>query len=360
MNEGCETKKRPRFVIDDAPGKELIAKLSISADPDLLKSFFAERLIWCGGYPLIHDRFVTYGAFDDLIVNLSLIARHQLIPNALEIIESAPDQFFHAALFFLTDMIPDDAMYERPTNFSDRLLRLRLRAEKFSFLPNLECAWDSLVRKSYYLRMSENDFLREYTPRELAISSDAWRRFFPFPLINHAVTSLHKCKADSGKLKQHFKELGSMPGDRRLIYATRVQETWYWVWKIPGKAGIAHLARLVFLRQPATGTLGIGYWDIYRQFNERYKPEEISRHLLKIEFYPTDELREVQPNIITRNDVHIQPDIEVVFVQFDGAWERDIHCAEMLSRIVKEYLGVRLTIIDYNQADGKELQRIAV
>lgn len=354
----ADKQSRSQFAINSTHCNELIEKLQTSADPQLLESFFIGRLKWCSGYPLVHDRLVTYGAFDDLTSKLTSNIRHQLVPKALEITETAPDQHFHAALFFLADMIPDDAMYERPSGFSDSLLRMRLRAEKLTFLPNLTCAWESFVRKSYYLRMEEDDFLKGYTPKEFAISSEAWCRFFPSPLINHAVSSLNKCKADPGYLKLRFKELGAKTGERRLVYATRIKETWYWVWKILGSEGAAHLARLVFLRQPVSGAIRIGYWDIYRQFTERHKPAEITRRLLKIEFYPNDDLREVQPAANAGNMVYSLPDIEVVFVQLDATNERDISCAEMLSRVVKKYQGVRLTVIDCQKASSMESQRI--
>lgn len=353
------TQGRPRFAIDSALGKELIEKLTESGNPDLLEDFFKVRLTWCGGYPLIHDRFVTYGAFDDLTRKLPSTVRYSLVTIALRLAETVKEQHFHAALFFLGDLIPDDGIYERPPGFSDSLLRLRLRAEKLGFLPNLECAWRSFVRKSYHLKTADHDFLRGYTPTELGLNTAAWLNFFPFPLINHVTSSLKKCNADPGALKEIIRKLGENPGERRLVYATRIQDTWFWAWRLPGKKGTAHLNRIVFLRQPKDGELGIGHWDIYKQFNERYKPEELSRRLLKIEFYPHDDLIPVPQLRYGLSEGSGKAEIEVVFVQFDGTEQRDQRCAAMLSRVVAEYQGMKLTVIDSRKADSRQGQRMA-
>ena len=54
-----------KLLIDEAPGKELIAQIQATGDPHLLRSFIGLRLEW-HGYPLIHDRLVTYSIFHDL------------------------------------------------------------------------------------------------------------------------------------------------------------------------------------------------------------------------------------------------------------------------------------------------------
>ena len=271
------------FIIDTAPGKELILQLSDSPSKELLESFFFLRARWHGCYPLIHDRFVTYGLFDDMTDELSPECRVKLIPAMMDIAESAPDSYFHAAIFLLAHLIPKESSMSRPLEFSNIFLRLRLRAEKLAFLPNLECAWNSLANAQRLLHHAD-DPLSVYTPKQLGISTSRWREFFAFPLINFKRENFEHCLADMGNLRQKFLDLDCPSGQRNLIYCTRIEKTWYWVWKVPGVRGVAHLMRLVYLRQTSEGDLGLGYWDLYRQFNERDTSEAISERLLNIEF----------------------------------------------------------------------------
>lgn len=58
-----------KLLIDEAPGKEFIAHIKATGDPDALDRFIRLRLDW-HGYPIIHDRFVTYSIFDDLEIDI--------------------------------------------------------------------------------------------------------------------------------------------------------------------------------------------------------------------------------------------------------------------------------------------------
>jgi hypothetical protein len=265
-------------MIRNAPGKALIQVVSGSLQAEDLAAFFA----------------VTYGAFDDLVRALDCEKCFRLLPAAVALAESVPDQLLHSALQLLEDLIPDDAIRPRPLGFSDALLRIRGRAEKLSFLPNLDCAWQSVASKSGCLAPGPGDPLSGCTPEQLAIGDGAWRRFFAFPLPNLEMRSLNQCRADFGQLRALLQKLGDGgSGHRMLAYATQIEATRYWVWRLLVKAGTAHLARMVFLRQPEHGPLRCGHWDIYRQFSPRWSDEEISRELLEIEYYPHDHLRKL-------------------------------------------------------------------
>ncbi len=137
---------RPSFAIDSAPGKQLIEQLAGGGATQILVDFFQDRMAWCGGYPLVHDRFVTYGAFDDLLGALTTERQLALLPAALHLVNTASDQTFHAALALLADLIPSDCRSPRPEGFSTALLWLKLRAERLSFLPNLSCTGAAGVR----------------------------------------------------------------------------------------------------------------------------------------------------------------------------------------------------------------------
>ena len=284
-NQESRNERSHRLAIDSAPGKALINRIRDVADPDLIKTFFRDRLEWCGGYPLVHDRFVTYGAFDDLR-ELDSEARLRLVPALTELTTTVPDEEFHAALALLADMIPDDAIRPRPAGFSCALLQLRLRSEKLAFLPNLTCAWDALARKQRYLK-EDGDPLAGYSPAQLSLDgSTAWRRHFSFPLMNFSKPLFKDIPIRWDLLRQRIQSKGALPGQRKLIYATRIENSSYLVWRIPGKPNTAHLWKMIFLRCDKCGECGLGEWDIYSQFSERDTPEAISKRLLEIEFYP--------------------------------------------------------------------------
>ena len=273
------------WAIDSADGKEWIPEICESADPSALQKFFDARVNWCGGYPLVHDRFVTYGAFDDLLTLLNTDSRISLLPIVLELAQAVTDQQFHAALFLLGDMIPDDAIRPRPAELSSAFLHLRLRSEKLSFLPNLTCAWNKLAIKQRYLK-SASDFLAPYSPAQLAIDESSWGRFFPFPLINQSRHPFANCPLPMDRIRQRIQDLGAKPGARELVYITNIETSRYWVWRIPGKPDTALLYKIVFVRLSSSGKAGLGHWDIYQQFHERDTSEQISKRLLEIEFSP--------------------------------------------------------------------------
>lgn len=80
--------------IDKAPGKELIEYLRTGGDSSLLSTFFDLRVGWSGGYPLIHDQLITYGAYQDLLTELDADLKHSLLPTALSIADSVPIDIF--------------------------------------------------------------------------------------------------------------------------------------------------------------------------------------------------------------------------------------------------------------------------
>ena len=160
------------------------------------------RADWCGGYPLIHDRLITYGVFDDVLDEMTNVKRFKLIPLMAEFTKNIPDKYFHVALFLLNKLIPSDEIGERSDGLSDLLLAIRLRVEKLSFLPNLTCASNSLALNQRSLK-SDNDFLRQYTPTKLGVNRSSWHRFFHYPLLNYQSHLYKDCSADMKWVKNN-------------------------------------------------------------------------------------------------------------------------------------------------------------
>lgn len=352
---------RPRraYVIDSAPGKDLFARISANADADALYELFNLRAIWCGGYPLIHDRFVTYGAFSDLTRTIDPEALNRLVPAGASLAESCPDQLFHLALFLLGDLIPDDRIGERPQGFSDSLLRIRMRAEKLSFLPNLVCAWNSLAGRSRYLKTKVGDPLHGLSPRNLGIDEQSWKRFVRLPLQAIKDSIFDTCEVSFADLRDCFKKWTSTQGNRELIFSTKIEETRYWVWKVNHDNGTAHIATIVFLRQPSNGALGLGSWEIYEQFSERWSVDNISRRLLEIEFYPHDNLFTVARRVsLNVSSPLIGEGVEVVFIAFDMTKQNDQRAAGKVQLVMLDYPGATFTLIDGGNPTPDESMRI--
>jgi hypothetical protein len=81
-----------KLLIDEAPGKNFIAHIKATGDPDTLGRFIKLRLDW-HGYPIIHDRFLTYSIFDDLQIDT--------------LTEGVPARIFDFLLNTLSDTLSD-------------------------------------------------------------------------------------------------------------------------------------------------------------------------------------------------------------------------------------------------------------
>lgn len=246
---------------------------------EALERFFWARSTYFGGYPFVHGRS-TYGVFDD--VRLSREMAHALIPAMGILAERVPDPYLHMALSLLYRLMPADTILPRPPGFSDSLLRLRLRVEKLSFLPNLVCTWDSLMVAQRMLK-SEDDPLAQYSPNELGLYRDEWPGL-SIPLHEFLNDNLDDCRADLKLLEEAITGLIFDPEKPSLIFSTRIKATRFWVWRASGKPGTAHRDRLIYLRQPRNGDCELGYWDLHSQFGELPTKEAISIRLREIEF----------------------------------------------------------------------------
>lgn len=272
---------RRALLLDTAPGQDLIPRIFDDLDGNALVEFFDLRLDWCNGYPFIHDRFVTYDAFHDLRRYRGNDRHLPLIPRAVQLATERPDPQFHLALDLLLTLIPPDRRCPRPERLSESLLAFRLRTERLSFLPNLTSTWAALAARQRHL-FREDDFLRRYTPAQLEVDSDAWKRFHPHPLVHYRGQLIRELPVLGAHWRAHLQRQGARPGEARLIYETRIEGVPYWVWQLPGQSGTAHLHRIVFLRHCAGAYPETGSWDLYRQFHERQSPAEISRRLMRI------------------------------------------------------------------------------
>lgn len=142
-------------IINTAPSKELIPLIVNHHSIDAYKNFYDIRKVWCEGYPLIHDRMVTYGFFDDVWFKQD--TKCALYETATDIALCERDEYFYCALFALNELIPDEEIINRPTGYGEKLLQLRARSKALSYESNLACAWNGLITKSRCLKPVEAD-----------------------------------------------------------------------------------------------------------------------------------------------------------------------------------------------------------
>lgn len=279
--------RRPGFT-SETSGEELIAEVVKSPSLETLQKFLDVRMPWCGGYPIIHGGLGSYGAFDDLLGALSSEKKLMLVGPVAFCTASAPDRFFHCMLFLLSGLFRVDKISPRPPELSDLLLRIRLRVERLSVLPNLTATWSGLINRHRMLTR-EGDFLNSFTPAQLEISDCSWKGFFPFPLINYTNDPYRNCKIDWEQFEQRLKRYpfrGLNPAERELIYHTQIEKNFYWVWQFRDRSDLALEMTIVWIRQTSNGDHEIGHFEFYRQFSHKPTPEWISEELLRFEFSP--------------------------------------------------------------------------
>ncbi len=273
-----------KLIIDGAPGKEFIEKISINSDPNALRDFFYSRIKWASGYPLIHDKY-TYSAFDDLRQQITYKTILKLLPKALNIALNCKDREFHMALGLLIVLMPiiHTKKIIRGKNFSDQLLRLRLRVEKLSFLSNLESTWNELVRLQKNLH-AEDDYLNYFTVEQLGISPGRWKLYFPYPLVNYGDKFIDELKISPEKLCDLAFQDVNVASQMEFVFCTRIEKATYWVWRVQNQDGSSLIADMVYLRQSDTEEPRWGSWSLYQQFQERDDPKSISDRLMNIEY----------------------------------------------------------------------------
>lgn len=94
-----------KFIIDDAPGKELIPLIIKNLAFQDFKSFYDKRVAWGEG-PLIQERVITYGMYDDFINELQseMEPLKVLFDFSMSIAEQEKDQDFVLIFYLITEI----------------------------------------------------------------------------------------------------------------------------------------------------------------------------------------------------------------------------------------------------------------
>ena len=215
---------RPDFIIDQAPGKELIPIIRESGSFEDLETFYRLRTDWNGG-PLIHDRFVTYSIFTDLMDELPedkpLFLR--LLEASIQIANKEGNRRFCNALFLVKQFCyrASEKGWIEECHRED-ILCLYPRVLLLSFRANLTTFWEGILKhlsdegaidlSAYYVKV---DDYKPYIPRLITYLDHQ-----PIP----------ECPVDKEKLE---KDLSSIQGEfepLRLVTVAQLENIRYWVW----------------------------------------------------------------------------------------------------------------------------------
>lgn len=215
---------RPDFIIDHAPGKELIPIITESGSLEALETFYRLRTDWNGG-PLIHDRFVTYSIFTDLMDGLpddkQLILR--LLEASIQIANKEGNRRFCNALF-LVKLFCYRASEKGWIEESHRedILCLYPRVLLLSFRANLTTFWEGILK-----HLSDEGVidLSAYYVKE-----DAYKIYIPQLITYLDHQPIPECPVQKEKLE---KDLAFFEGEYeplRLVTVAQLENIRYWVW----------------------------------------------------------------------------------------------------------------------------------
>jgi hypothetical protein len=215
---------RPDFIIDQAPGKELIPGIIERASLEDVETFYKIRSNWNGG-PLIHDRFVTYSIFSDLMDELPddkpLILT--LLEVSIQIAEKEGNRRFCNALLlvklFCYRASENDWIEE---SHREAILCLYPRVLLLSFRANLATFWEGILK---HLSDEGAIDLSAYYVKE-----DAYKIYTPQLITYLDQQPIPNCPVEKEKLE---KDLAFFEGEYeplRLVTVAQLENIRYWVW----------------------------------------------------------------------------------------------------------------------------------
>ncbi len=212
------------FIIDKAPGKDLIPAIIENQSFNDFSAFYKIRVDW-HGYPLIHDRLVTYGLFDDLTNNFpeDKEAIAKFIDFSINIAELETDKRFINSIFLILDFCGIAKRITKPTAYQiEKIIGLIGRVKKLSFFPNMSTFWEqildyltigNLINKEEYL-VYDNVYIN-------IINLD-------FPSIDN--NSSKSCPIPETKIMDEMDYIIGEYEPLKFVRSAKIDNDNYWVW----------------------------------------------------------------------------------------------------------------------------------
>ena len=213
------------FILDEAPGKDLIPQIIEQKSYDDFFYFYKVRVDWYG-YPLIHDICVTYGLFDDLTDQFSEEKENvsKFIDFSILIAEQESDKRFLNSIFLILTFcgIAKKAEITPTQNQIHKLSNLVNRVRKLYFLPNMIIFWeqilDFLSTNSTFLK---TDYLVQGDANLSVINID-------FPSIDN--NTIKSCPVTEEQMKEEIEGIVGEYEPLKFVRSAIIDSDRYWVW----------------------------------------------------------------------------------------------------------------------------------
>ena len=213
------------LIIDKAPGKDLIPQIIKDKSYDDFFNFYKIRVDWYG-YPLIHDRFVTYGLFNDLTDQFREEKENvsEFIDFSILIAEQENDKRFLNSIFLILDFcgIAKKSEITPTQNQTHKIPNLVNRVQKLSFFPNMTTFWDQIL-----------DFLstnNTFVKIDYLVQDDAYLSVInmDFPSIDNNTNK--SCPITEEQMKEEIDGIVGEYEPLKFVRSAIIDSDRYWVW----------------------------------------------------------------------------------------------------------------------------------
>lgn len=134
-------------LMNSAPGKELIPELVKAPTQHLLSTFYRMRVLWkC--YPILHERMMSSGIFDDFQVELRKQPQEfsKVLDFTLTILQEEDEKYVLCAVCLLSNVCNCAPKDFAPSAVQlQRIEQMRVKVMRFAFIINLASFWEGIV-----------------------------------------------------------------------------------------------------------------------------------------------------------------------------------------------------------------------
>jgi hypothetical protein len=212
------------LIIDKAPGKELIEKILRTNSFNDVNEFYKIRVDWYG-YPLIHDRMITYGLFQDLVDEMhnKQVNNSKFIDYAIKIAESETDKRFLNAIFFILNFCTLAEQKVNPTaDQINRISALKERVQKLSFFPNMTTFWERIL--DYLIK--EPTFIKN----EFMVYDEDYKIYFDLNFQSIDDNTEISCPIENHTITKEIEGIEGEYEPLKFVRSAKIDEFKYWVW----------------------------------------------------------------------------------------------------------------------------------
>ena len=212
------------LIIDKAPGKQLIPKIIESNSFIDVNEFYKIRVDWYG-YPLIHDRMITYGLFQDLVDEMynKQVNNSKFIDYAIKIAESETDKRFLNAIFLILKCCSLAEQKVNPTiDQIKRISALKERVQKLSFFPNMTTFWEQIL--DYIFKD------QKLMKIEFLVKDEDYKIHFDINYPSIDDNTEISCPMKNSEIIKEIQDIEGEYEPLKFVRSAQIEKDKYWVW----------------------------------------------------------------------------------------------------------------------------------